>query len=464
MRLAHRVFLLCTTIALIAIGAMWLVHQQSFSRGFLAYVNALEHDRATRILPALEAEYRQFGWRRMQSNPMMLRWMQDRVQGEGPGVVLGPPLRMNGDQPRPGDRPRPRGDGPRLGLYDADGHAVIGPPAPWPDAFAMPIVIDGKTVGALYSRPLPQLENRWDIDFARAQTYTGLGTAAIAIALSLLGAWLLADRLARPVRALGAQAAAIARGDYRSRAKVVGRDEFSELATEFNAMAKALEDHRDARRRWTAEMSHELRTPIAVIQAELDALSDGVRPLNTDAVASLATEVERLSSLVGDLYQLSLADAGALDYRFEPVDLAVLVRDRCRAFAASFAAAQIEIELAHIDAVHIERGDQKRLSQLIDNLLANAERYTQAPGRVRVTLQTAPVRLCIENTPPGVDASLHERIFEPLFRTEGSRSRERGGAGLGLAIARRIAQAHGARLYADHSALGGLAVHLEWPT
>jgi two-component system sensor histidine kinase BaeS len=364
-----------------------------------------------------------------------------------------------------GDRRRPRGalDGPRYALYDAGHLPIFGPPVPWPGALSMPVIVDGATVGTLYARPLPAPENRWDQDFARAQTLKGLGIAIIAIALSILGASLFADRLARPLRALRAQAAAIAAGKYEERADATGPRELRELAADFNAMASALQRSQQSRRRWTAEMSHELRTPVSVIQAEIDALRDGIRTWNAAAAESLSVEVTRLSALIDDLYQLSLADAGALDYRFEPVDLAQLVDERVATFALRFDAAGLTLQRETAAPRAIVQGDRRRLTQLIDNLLTNSLRYTDRGGAVRIALCGSPTVLRVEDSAPGVPAADLERIFEPLARAEASRNRDLGGAGLGLAIARRIAEAHGATLRASASALGGLAVELAWP-
>jgi two-component system sensor histidine kinase BaeS len=230
-------------------------------------------------------------------------------------------------------------------------------------------------------------------------------------------------------------------------------------------MAAALERQQGLQRQWMAELSHELRTPLAVLQGELAALQDGVRPLDRAAVDSLAAEAARLGRLVDDLYDLSLAEAGGLRYRFEPTDLAALLREAVEAQRAACAAAGLVLE-AELPAVPcIARADPARLRQAIDNLLLNARRYTDAPGPVRVVLRAERDGwlLSVDDGPPGVPDAALPRLFEPLYRVEGSRARHAGGAGLGLAIVARVLEAHGGRAEAAHSSLGGLRVLLRLP-
>src|SRR5690606_11840488 len=158
-------------------------------------------------------------------------------------------------------------------------------------------------------------------------------------------------------------------------------------------------------------------------------------------------------------------DAGALSYRMEPLDLAALAHRVVDGLRDRYARAGIDL---HVDArrEHWVQGDERRLEQLLSNLLENTLRYTDAPGRARVTVETlsrAGVRLIVEDSAPGVSAEVLPRLFERLFRVEGSRSRAHGGAGLGLAICRHIVQAHGGTARAVASPLGGLRLEFDFP-
>ncbi len=498
-------FALTALATLLALAALLLVQQRSFQSGLLDYVNQLNRERAEGLIPSLAAEYRRHGsWERLRRNPRLFRQLLD-LQGpepaddrrppprwqdgprsgppeggrRGPGADGPPPRRERGFDPdqrplegqrRPPPPPPRRGPGgvddpvARYALYDERNAAVIGPPDSWPGSVLLPVEVNGVQVGVLAYQPLPRLESSFDLDFARAQLRSGMVTALLVLLLASLASMVFARRLAQPLRGMADSAQRIAGGDYAARVSMDRSDEIGELARDFNAMAEALAQNRNARQRWTAEISHELRTPIAVMRAELDALEDGVRPVNRDALKSLSAEAQRLSRLVDDLYQLSLADAGALAYRFEPLDLAELLREALHSQQPAFETAGLTVESELPESAPI-RGDAGRLAQLWANLAANSCRYTDRGGLVRVSLRQSDShwRLCWEDSAPGVSAEALQLMFDPLYRADASRSRAAGGAGLGLAIARRIVDAHGAAMHAEASALGGVAIHIQWP-
>lgn len=520
-KLWHRVFGLTALATLLALVALLLVQQRSFQSGLLGYVNQLNRERAEAQIPALATEFRDHGgWDRLRRNPSLFRQLMDPESGEQrlggrrprgpgagpradwgddgrPGPGLGgpdsqpedqsdfvpparpesqgwrePPPRRNGDGRGP---PRERPPPPRAGaepgdvrsryaLYDVQEQVIIGPPEPWAGSAMLPVQVDDELVGHLAFLPLPRLESSFDLDFARSQMRSGVVTALLVLLLASLASMVFARRLANPLRGMADSAKRIAGGDYAARVAMDRSDEIGELANDFNAMAEALEKNRDARQRWTAEISHELRTPIAVMRAELDALEDGVRPINHEALHSLSAEAQRLSRLVDDLYQLSLADSGALAYRFEAEDLSELLAEALQVQESAFARAGLTLEADLLPSAPI-RADSGRLAQLWANLGANSCRYTDPGGRVRVSLRGNGTHwlLCWEDSAPGVPDSALARMFDPLYRVDASRSRAAGGAGLGLAIVRRIVDAHGASMHAEASPLGGVAIHIRWP-
>lgn len=319
-------------------------------------------------------------------------------------------------------------------------------------------------IGSLRLQRLPRFSNELDLEFERAQVrnvwYAGF---AILIA-ALVFAFALARWLLSPVRALTEGTHALAAGDYSRRVDVSRRDELGMLATDFNLLAAALDDHREARRRWGADIAHELRTPLSVLRGEVQALQDGIRKPDARAFASLDAECERLACLIDDLYQLALADAGALDYRYEDVDAAAIVREAVEMQRAACDDRGLVIE-ERIDQLPRLRADPRRLAQLVDNLLANARRHTDSPGRIRIVLARdgAALRLIVEDSAPGVSGSDLPHLFERLYRVERSRTRREGGAGLGLSICRAIVEAHGGIIESASSSLGGLRVSVHLP-
>jgi two-component system sensor histidine kinase BaeS len=293
----------------------------------------------------------------------------------------------------------------------------------------------------------------------------------VAVLLGLLALLVLA-RIARafrlatsPVGDLIEASGRVEAGDFSTRVPETGLREVRTLARAFNAMSARLEEAEQERRSALADVSHELRTPLAVLKGELEALEDGVRTVSPETIRSLQAEVARLGKLVNDIHDLSLADVGGLAYHFKPFDLGEALRDALRLAGTRFAAAGLALDPAIPAHPFFVRGDAERLAQLFANLVENSLRYTDAGGRVRVALRREENHAVIdwEDSKPGVPEAALPRLFERLFRVEGSRSRERGGSGLGLAICRSIAEVHGGSIVARASDLGGLRVILRLP-
>ena len=151
--------------------------------------------------------------------------------------------------------------------------------------------------------------------------------------------------MGRPLKRITAAAKELAVGRYNVRLPVESGDELGQLARDFNEMAAALEQSEQARRRWIADISHELRTPLAVLRGELEALQDGIRPLNREAVDSLFGDVMRLNRLTEDLYQLALSDQGALTYRKVPTDPVATLKEDLAALMPEFNSKQLSVQV-----------------------------------------------------------------------------------------------------------------------
>ena len=357
----------------------------------------------------------------------------------------------------------------RVALFDDQNRWVIGNPAVPPDSPSIPIRVANEVVGRLLIAPQPALDNDVDVAFVRSQSQHATSAAIGVVLVSLLAAWLLARWLLSPVKTLGLRMQQLAAGEYRERIAVSRNDELGELAQNYNRLADTLARNQESRRSWGADIAHELRTPLSILRGEIGALQDGIRPFNREALDSLQAECGRLTALVEDLYQLALSDAGALSYRFEIFDLNELVRETEREYARRFRDAGLTLTSVLSRESLMVRADHQRLVQLFGNLLTNCQRYTDAPGSVCITTHRVPnatgntVDLVIEDSPPGVPSESMARLFDRLYRVDSSRSRAAGGAGLGLTIARSIAEAHSGSLVADASPLGGLRVRLSLP-
>ncbi len=281
------------------------------------------------------------------------------------------------------------------------------------------------------------------------------GLAAVALAL-LLG-FLISWRLTAPLRQLTRAAGVIAGGDLSERVPAKGRDEISELGRAFNQMAASLEEGETLRRNLMADVAHELRTPLTVIQGNLQAILDGVYPLDEAQVAGLYDETRLLTRLVDDLRELALAEAGQLRLEREPVALAALAQGVVANFMSAAESAGVTLTKSPGrggDAVQIA-GDADRLGQVLRNLLSNALRHTPAGGQVAVRVEEAGKQalLIVTDTGTGITPEDLPHVFDRFYRGNKSRGRRVGSAGLGLAIARQLVMAHGGEISVE-SAVG----------
>ncbi|MEM6638842.1 MAG: ATP-binding protein [Pseudomonadota bacterium] len=375
-----------------------------------------------------------------------------------------PPLGERRGPPPHDARPPPRGRWwTRIALLDSDGAWLAGRRGQT-DGDRLDITLNGETIGTLVIAPLQRLEDERQIQFERRQVKFLLFGGTVALFVAAIGAALLARSFSRPVRALSNGAEAVARGEYDARVQIDRQDEIGQLATSFNQMAAALGQARTARRQWVADIAHELRTPLSVLQGEIEALEDGIRPLDNRALASLSEETRRLGALVDDLHQLALADAGALTLNVTDSDPGRVLSEVAELWTPRMARAGITltIDASHGHTVH---ADNDRLRQILENLLGNTLRYTDAPGRCQLTCTVSEDQwqITLDDTAPGVPSSALPKLFNRLYRVQSARSRDTGGSGLGLAIVASLVAAHGGDVLARDSELGGLGITLRFP-
>lgn len=470
---------------LVVVGVLGFAHW-SFQRGLVELAESRQQERIAALVERLAERYRQDGgWQRLRADRRLWlallvgqgeRLHAGRGPGEGRGQGAGwmriaagppgewPPARWPG---MPGPDDALHGTlALRLMLVDADGSAIYARPDLLPGTARFPVEVDGRAVGEVALIPGPLISEGLEVRFLQRQTLAILIIALAMTALSAALAFPLARRLVRPLQELQANTRRLATGDFSARVAVGTDDELGRLAQDFNALAQTLEHNEQARRRWVADISHELRTPLAVLRAEIEALQDGVRPLERAAVDTLHADTLRLGRLVDDLYELSMTDLGALTYRKEPTDPAEALATDVEAFAARFEAAGLGLRLEDRLAEPLTLdADPHRLSQLFRNLLRNSLQYTDPGGGLLVRLGCEEDELVVDfrDTAPGVPREALPRLFERLYRVDASRSRATGGAGLGLAICRNIVEAHGGRIHAQAAPEGGLWIQVRLP-
>lgn len=364
----------------------------------------------------------------------------------------------------------------RLALLDAEDRVLIGrvgrvgdaatDPLP-ARALRLPLESDGVRIGALVLMPGPPLHEAAELRFRARQTAMLPIIALATLSLSALLAWWLSRWLSRPVGRFRAVARRLAGGQFDARAPDTGRDELAALGRDLNALAVSLEQNEQARRRWVADISHELRTPVSLLRAAIEAMQDGVRPLDSTNLSALHGDTLRLSHLIEDLYQLALSDLGALSYRKVNVDLAEVLADGIASFRASFQAAGLALRFDNrLRTPAIIDADPQRLAQLFANLLRNSVQYSDRGGALDVCLHAVGhgwLEIDFQDTAPSVAETERARLFERLYRVEPSRSRRAGGAGLGLAITKNIVEAHQGSIEALAAPQGGLWIRILLP-
>jgi len=454
--ISTKLFVAVSAGVLLVILSMGLATSWSFGRGFLGYINEQALERMATVVPRLASAYaREGNWAFMRNRPD--RWF-DIMRPDPDEERVTHDLRT----PLASDL---TGALFRIALLDKDRKRVTGYTAIGEDALVSPIVVAGETVGWLAVTPFQSVTEAGGERFQQYQLRTSLVMGVFSLLLAMLIAWWIARTLLEPVKRVAAATHRLASGDYSSRVAVASNDEVGQLARDFNQLAYTLERNEKMRREFMADVSHELRTPLSVLRGELEAIEDGVRSLDPNTMKSLLGEVGMLSKLVDDLYELSLADIGALTYRKAPCMLNDVLENSLAMYRERFAARQLQLDLELPREPVKVLADASRLQQLFSNLLENSLRYTDVNGRLRLSVgvDRDTVRIDFLDSGPGVSASQLPRLFERFYRGESSRNREHGGAGLGLAICRSIANAHDGSLVADHSPYGGLWLTLRLP-
>ncbi|WP_295911783.1 ATP-binding protein [uncultured Xanthomonas sp.] len=270
-------------------------------------------------------------------------------------------------------------------------------------------------------------------------------TAALAVAIAVAVAVRLSRRILTPLNSVAHSLREVAQGNLHARASMDAHalGETAQLVRDFNAMADRLQAMTRERAFWNAAVAHELRTPVTILRGRLQGLAEGVFVPDVAAFESLLRQVEGLSRLIEDLRVLSLTDSGHLELQSAPADLAREVEAVLHAFGASLDARGLVLEpvLALRTPVLC---DAVRIRQALMALLENAQHYAE-PGPLRVGVQADAGQcvLFVEDTGPGIAPEIAARVFDAFRRGDPSRSRKSGGSGLGLAVVKAIAVAHG---------------------
>ena len=326
------------------------------------------------------------------------------------------------------------------------------------------INFENEQVGTLALLISERLYEEIDLAFARSNNQTLRFSAIAGLLFAAIISLVLTMNMTGPIRKLGRGTRSLISGEFKTRVSIKNRDELGKLSRDFNILAKTLDKNSESQKQWLADISHELRTPIAILKSELEAVEDGIREFDKETLQSLTHEVKRINNLVNDLYELTLADLGAMKYQMREMNLGICLKEVIESYKDRFSSSSIELtQIIEVDSACL--GDSYRLEQLFTNLIENTLRYTDPPGKLNIHLteEKDQILITFSDSAPGVDENVLEKIFDRFFREELSRSRDKGGAGLGLAICHEIVEAHSGSIIATSSDLGGLLIQISLP-
>lgn len=347
----------------------------------------------------------------------------------------------------------------RLSLYDAKQQFILGGLSETPVSFR-PIIVNDKTVGYLGLRPVLNQDDALSINFFSNQKRYLFLIYILTLTASLVAALLLATYFKKPIQRLLNATRELTKGNYQHQVKVNRNDELGDLSIEINQLAVILDQHEKSRRQWVADTSHELKTPLAVLQAQIEAMQDGIRKPTQEHFASMLGQVSSLKKLTQDLADLAQAEAQQLKFYFSEVDPWSVVMQEVESFKPKFEQADLRVTTTG-QGVYLQL-DVDRFKQIMVNLLGNSIRYTEAGGEVHIhTLEDEHSwSVLVDDSPFGLTDEQLANLGQRFYRVDNSRTRSTGGTGLGLALSGKIVQGLGGTLSFDHSPLGGLRCKL----
>lgn len=310
-----------------------------------------------------------------------------------------------------------------------------------------------------------QMDELTLVAFREAIRTALLAAAATALAAAVVVSLALSSRIANPVSRLVHAARRVAAGHYAERVAVEAEGEIADLAGAFNVMSASLEGTERRRLQLVGDVAHELRTPLTTLDGYLEGLQDGVIEPTDETWELLRRETERLMRLVGDLAELWRAEARQLPLRIEAVEVERMVSDALDRFAPTALERRLRFE-TDVPSGMTVLADRDRLVQILGNYLSNAIRHAPSGTviRVRARREGASVHLSVADEGAGLMAEQRAQVFERFYRLDAARSRDEGGAGIGLSIVRALAEAMDGRAWAESAGTGqGAAFFVSLP-
>lgn len=314
---------------------------------------------------------------------------------------------------------------------------------------AITLQTNNQNIGWLILTPIQRnfTPNTPEGNFLRNVNNATLLSALVAVLLAVVLGGLLAFTMTSSLRDLTDATVEIARGRFGKQVKVRSKDEIGKLAESFNQMSLDLAQATKTRLQMTADIAHDLRSPLSVITGYAEALSDNKLPGNQEVYNILLQETKHLDRLVDDLRLLSLADTGELPLNFQPTPPKVLLERMVARHMVAANQHHIDLQMQSVNDLPQVNVDVERMSQVLDNLIVNAFRYTPEGGMVLLStaLNSGFIQIKVKDTGKGISPEDLPHIFDRFYRSDKSRQHN-GESGLGLAIAKSIVEAHNGKI------------------
>jgi two-component system, OmpR family, sensor histidine kinase BaeS len=281
-------------------------------------------------------------------------------------------------------------------------------------------------------------------------------STGVAIGAAVLVSAFVAWRITQPIKRIAAASTRIARGDYHERVPTTSDDELGDLVVSFNEMAAQLEAAELQRVYLIGDVAHEIRTPLTTLRGNLEGMIDGVIVPEPELLARLYDETTRINRLIDDLQELSRVESHGFVLMREPIDPAVLIERSIVAHRAAFVAKRVVLISAIGPDLPVVRVDADRIGQVLSNLLSNALRHTPGGGSVTIAASATStgVEINVRDTGSGIAPEHLPKVFDRFYRADAARSRQFGGSGIGLTIARALVEAHRGTLRASSRGAG----------
>ncbi|NMB54196.1 MAG: HAMP domain-containing protein [Leptolinea sp.] len=287
-------------------------------------------------------------------------------------------------------------------------------------------------------------------DFLETMRHSIVASIIAGAVLALILGTFVFNQITAPLRELKKAAAEIGTGNFSRRVSIHSRDELADVGSSFNQMAENLEKAQTARQHYMADIAHELRTPLTAIQGTIEAMQDKILPVDDEQLEVLHGQTTLLNRLINDLRLLSLAEAGQLKLDKSPQKPDVLIRQVVDSLKPLANQKNVSLTMRFDDALPVCELDKDRFTQIMNNLLSNALRYTPESGEISISASTDSehqrIVIDVTDTGTGINAEDLSFIFDRFYRADKSRSRISGGAGLGLAIVKQLVEAHNGQI------------------